>query len=160
MYSYLYPSYPVNHDIDVVYLFCHPCCPLVCILLKHAFCLIWNTGVSKKVPAKFGDTCSVRADGLCIGCLNQWAGRGRENSNMQEFFCTTLYTWRNDSICFYAEGGYYGQGWASALWIWTCNDMSRYVTPISKGVQWLWVSMVWLAELRAFSLFSGREGSS
>ena len=26
-------------------------------------------GSSKKVPAKFGDTCSVKADGLCIGCL-------------------------------------------------------------------------------------------
>ena len=48
-------------------------------------------GLSKIVPAKFGDTCSVRADGLCIGCLGQWAERGRENSNMQEFFRTTLY---------------------------------------------------------------------
>merc|ERR1712117_597546 len=45
----------------------------------------------KKNPAKFGDTCSVRADGLCIGCLGQWAERGRENSNMQEFFRTPLY---------------------------------------------------------------------
>ena len=26
------------------------------------------TGLSKKIPAKFSDTCSVRADGLCIGC--------------------------------------------------------------------------------------------
>ena len=26
-----------------------------------------NTGLSKKIPAKFSDTCSVRADGLCIG---------------------------------------------------------------------------------------------
>jgi len=50
-----------------------------------------TTGSSKKIPAKFGDTCSVRADGLCIGCLGQWAERGRQNSNMQEFFCTTLY---------------------------------------------------------------------
>ena len=49
------------------------------------------TGSSKKNPAKFGDTCSVRADGLCIGCLVQWAERGRENTNMQEFFHTTLY---------------------------------------------------------------------
>ena len=48
------------------------------------------TGSSKKIPAKFGDTCSVRADGLCIGCLGQWAERGREHSNMQEFFRTTL----------------------------------------------------------------------
>ena len=37
------------------------------------------TESSKKNPAKFGDTCSVRADGLCIGCLGQWAERGREN---------------------------------------------------------------------------------
>ena len=49
-----------------------------------------NTGSSKKIPAKFGDTCSVRADGLCNGCLGQWAERGREYSNMQEFFRTTL----------------------------------------------------------------------
>ena len=27
-----------------------------------------STGSSKKNPAKFSDTCSVRADGLCIGC--------------------------------------------------------------------------------------------
>ena len=53
---------------------------------------IINTGSSKKIPAKFGDTCSVRADGLCNGCLGQWAERGREYSNMQEFFSTTLYT--------------------------------------------------------------------
>ena len=54
--------------------------------------LTWTTytGSSKKNPAKFGDSCSVRADGLCIGCLGQWAERGREDSNMQEFFCTTL----------------------------------------------------------------------
>ena len=50
------------------------------------------TGSSKKIPAKFSDTCSVRADGLCIGCLGQWAERWRDNSNMQEFFRTTLYT--------------------------------------------------------------------
>ena len=35
------------------------------------------TGSSKKNPAKFSDTCSVRAYGLCIGCLGQWAERGR-----------------------------------------------------------------------------------
>ena len=45
-----------------------------------------QTGLSKKIPAKFSDSCSVRADGLCIGCLGQWAERGREDSNMQEFF--------------------------------------------------------------------------
>ena len=43
-------------------------------------------GRAKKNPAKFGYTCSLRADGLCFGCLGQWAGRERENSNMQEFF--------------------------------------------------------------------------
>ena len=52
------------------------------------------TGWSKKVPAKFSDTCSVKADWLRIGCLGQWAERGRENANMKEFFCTTLYECR------------------------------------------------------------------
>ena len=47
-------------------------------------------GRAKKIPAKFSDTCSARADGLCIGCLGQWAERWRDNSNMQEFFRTTL----------------------------------------------------------------------
>ena len=50
-----------------------------------------STGSSTKNLAKFSDTCSVRADGLCIGCLGKWAERGREDSNMHEFFCTTLY---------------------------------------------------------------------
>ena len=36
-----------------------------------------NTGSSKKNPAKFSDTCSDRADGLCIGCLGSWAEGGR-----------------------------------------------------------------------------------
>ena len=49
-----------------------------------------HTGLSKKIPDKFGDTCSVRADWLCIGYLGQGAERGRDNSNTQEFFCTTL----------------------------------------------------------------------
>ena len=44
------------------------------------------TGSSEKIPAKLSDTCSVRADGLCIGCLSHWAERGQENLNMQEFF--------------------------------------------------------------------------
>ena len=47
--------------------------------------------VEQKNLAKFSDTCSVRAEGLCIGCIGQWAERGRENSNMQEFFRMTLY---------------------------------------------------------------------
>ena len=49
------------------------------------------TGLCEKIPAKIGQESSVKADGLCIGCLSQWAEVGRENSNMQEFFCTTLY---------------------------------------------------------------------
>ena len=53
--------------------------------------LVSIQGQAKKHLPKFSDTCSVRADGLCTGCLGQWAERGRENSNMQEFFCTTLY---------------------------------------------------------------------
>ena len=32
------------------------------------------------------------ADRLCIGYLSQWAVVGRENSNMFEIFCTTLYS--------------------------------------------------------------------
>ena len=47
-------------------------------------------GVEQKNPAKFSDTCSVRADGQCISCLGLWADRGRENWNMQDFFFMTL----------------------------------------------------------------------
>ena len=35
--------------------------------------------------AKFSEGASVWADGLCIGCLGQWAEVKRENSNMQDF---------------------------------------------------------------------------
>ena len=49
----------------------------------------------KKVPtknlAKFSDTCSVRANGLCIGSPRLVDGRKAGNSNMQEFVCTSLY---------------------------------------------------------------------
>ena len=48
--------------------------------------------MEKKVPSQFSFASSVRADGLCIGCPSQWAEVRRENSNMQEFFCMTLYT--------------------------------------------------------------------
>ena len=51
---------------------------------------IANTGSSKKVPAKFSDTCSVRAGGLCIGCPKLVGSINAGNSNMQEFFCSTL----------------------------------------------------------------------
>ena len=47
---------------------------------------IHSTGSSKKNPAKFGDTSSVRADGQCIGCLGQLAERGRENSKHAGIF--------------------------------------------------------------------------
>ena len=50
-----------------------------------------NTAWSKKNQAKFSDTCSVRADGLCIGCPSLVGRRKAANSNMLEFFCTTLY---------------------------------------------------------------------
>ena len=48
-------------------------------------------GLAKKNLAKFSDTCSVRADGLCIGSPRLVGGRKAGNSNMQEFFCTMLY---------------------------------------------------------------------
>ena len=44
----------------------------------------------KKNLAKFSDTCSVRADGLCIGSPRLVGGKKAGNLNMQEFFCTTL----------------------------------------------------------------------
>ena len=45
----------------------------------------------KKNLAKFSDTCSVRADGLCIGSPRLVGGKNAGNLNLQEFFCTTLY---------------------------------------------------------------------
>ena len=50
-----------------------------------------RTGSSKKVPAKFSDTCSVRADGLCIGCPTLVGSRQAGNLNMREFFRSSLY---------------------------------------------------------------------
>ena len=47
-------------------------------------------GRAKKNLAKFSDTCSVRADGLCIGSPRLVGVRKAGNSNMQEFFCITL----------------------------------------------------------------------
>ena len=44
----------------------------------------------EKVPAKFGEGISVRADGLRIGCPGSVGSRKVGNSNMREFFCTTL----------------------------------------------------------------------
>ena len=61
-----------------------------CLTFKLLF---WkaHTAWSKKNQAKFSDTCSVRADGLCIGCPRLVGRRKAANSNMLEFFCTTLY---------------------------------------------------------------------
>ena len=42
-------------------------------------------GSSKKNLAKFSDTCSVRADGLCTGSPRLVGGRKAGNSNMQGF---------------------------------------------------------------------------
>ena len=42
--------------------------------------------VEQKNPAKFVDTCSVRADRLCIGCLGQQAERGWEIQTCRNFF--------------------------------------------------------------------------
>ena len=46
--------------------------------------------VEQKNVANFSDTCSVRADGLCIGSLRLVGLRKAGNSNIQEFFCTML----------------------------------------------------------------------
>ena len=40
----------------------------------------------KKNLAKFSDTCSVRADGLCIRSPRLVGGRKAGNSNMEDFF--------------------------------------------------------------------------
>ena len=55
----------------------------------------------QKSLAKFSDTCSVRDDGLCmcIGSPRLVGGRKAGNSNMQEFFCTTLYIVHSNSTC-------------------------------------------------------------
>ena len=51
----------------------------------------YKYGSSKNNQAKFSDTCSVRADGLCIGCFRLVGRRKTGNSSMLEFFCSTLY---------------------------------------------------------------------
>merc|ERR1712117_876655 len=58
--------------------------------------------VEQKVPAKFSDTCSVRADGLCIGCPKLVGSSKAGNSNMQELFCSTLCKC-NNSLCYGLE---------------------------------------------------------
>ena len=59
---------------------------------KHLYSSFLSTAWSKKNQAKFSDTCSVRADGLRVGSPWQVGERKAGNSNMEEFFCTTLYT--------------------------------------------------------------------
>ena len=44
------------------------------------------TGSSKKNLPKFSDTCSIRADGLCIGSPRLVGRRKAGNANMQDFF--------------------------------------------------------------------------
>ena len=48
--------------------------------------------VEQKNLAKLSDTGSARARGLCIGSPRLVGGRKAGNLNMQEFFCTTLYS--------------------------------------------------------------------
>ena len=43
------------------------------------------TGSSKNNLAKFSDTCSIRANGLCFCSPRLVGGRKAENSNMQSF---------------------------------------------------------------------------
>ena len=52
---------------------------------------------------KFSDTCSVRADGLCIASPRLVGGRMAGNSNMQQFFSTTAYVKLNLA---YMQGAY------------------------------------------------------
>ena len=52
--------------------------------------LLICTGSSKNL-AKFRDTCSVTAEGLCISSHRLVDGREAGDSNMQELFCTMLF---------------------------------------------------------------------
>ena len=52
---------------------------------------VFTCALQRGVPAKFGEGSSVMAVGLCIGCPMLVGRRKAGNSNMQEFFCTTLY---------------------------------------------------------------------
>ena len=42
---------------------------------------LYGTGLSKKVLAKFGDTCPVRAGGLCISCPKSVGSMNAGNSS-------------------------------------------------------------------------------
>ena len=48
-------------------------------------------GRAKKNLAKLSDNCSVRAEWMCIGSPRLVGERKAGYSNMQQFFCTTLY---------------------------------------------------------------------
>ena len=64
--------------------------------LRHCKLIIHThtTGSSKKIVLILVTYALSEADGLCIGCLGQWAETGRVNSNMEDFFfarpCKTL----------------------------------------------------------------------
>ena len=55
---------------------------------------VMHIGSSKKVPAKFSDTCSVRAGGLCIGCpkliVCMKAGKFKHARNFFAQRCTSI----------------------------------------------------------------------
>ena len=57
--------------------------------------------VEQRNLAKFSDTCSVGADGRCIGSPNAKFADGRKagNSNMQESFCTTHSREEHKMVC-------------------------------------------------------------
>ena len=50
-----------------------------------------STGPSKRNLVKFSEEGSVWANSICIGCLSEWAEAERENSNVLEFFCSTMF---------------------------------------------------------------------
>ena len=53
----------------------------------HIICgLVAKYRVEQKNLAKFSDTCSIRADGLCIGSPRLVGRRKAGNSNVQDFF--------------------------------------------------------------------------
>ena len=59
------------------------------IILYHVLARVL-IGSSKKILAKFSDTCSVTSDWLCIGCF-KLVGRGKAGkSNIQDLFCSSL----------------------------------------------------------------------
>ena len=90
------------------------------------------TGSSKKNLAKFSDTCSVWADGLCIGSPSSVGGRKAVNSNMQEFFCTTLYCPLSLTTCASADLRYDSYEVNLNL---NLDLRPLYFTPIYRGAE-------------------------